>query len=165
MNNRGFTLLEIIAIIVVAGTVAGMLVPFMGSALTKSHEPLVNLELAAGLGSDMAKVVQVWNVGDVKDGYDGESDYTSIMNLFNSNLETILTDEGVTLARADSSDKIKAVVEFQHTTGDEYQAVDLTTKADIEDCDNDPDQFCAFKVTLTGQENPGESVTYIFPWN
>lgn len=163
MDNRGFTLIEIIIIIVVAGVVAGLLVPFLGSALTKSHEPLVNLERAAGLGSDMAKVVQVWDVGDVKAGYDGESHYTSIMNKFNSNLETILTDEGVTLA--DSSDKIKAVVEFQNTTGDEYLAVDLTKKADIEDCDNDPDQFCAFKVTLTGQENPGESVTYIFPWD
>jgi len=56
-KSRGFTLLEVIAILVVGGIVAALLVPFMSSAVVDSHRPLDNLRSSSGISSDMARVV------------------------------------------------------------------------------------------------------------
>ncbi len=56
-KSNGFSLIEIIIVLVVTGFVAAIMIPFLGSALTRSHEPLDNLRHSADLSSEMAKVV------------------------------------------------------------------------------------------------------------
>lgn len=56
-KTRGFTLLEIIITIVVAGILASLLIPFMGSALHKSHEPVERLKESLKVNECMAKLV------------------------------------------------------------------------------------------------------------
>jgi len=65
-HSPGFTLIELIVVIVMFGFLAAMLAPFIGSALTKSHEPLANLKKAASVSSDMAKLVAKYRGGNRK---------------------------------------------------------------------------------------------------
>lgn len=76
-NNYGFTLIEVIVIIVLAGIVAGVMVPFMGAPLTKSNEPLENLGHATALSSQMAKLLADYDpsssCGELQNDWDIEN--------------------------------------------------------------------------------------------
>jgi prepilin-type N-terminal cleavage/methylation domain-containing protein len=56
-KSNGFSLIEVIVVLVVTGILGAIMIPFMSTALTRSHEPLDNLQHSANLSSDMARVV------------------------------------------------------------------------------------------------------------
>lgn len=55
-SNRGFTLLEVIVTIVVAAVLGSMLIAVMGTAVTKSAEPIVQAVDMASAESTLEKI-------------------------------------------------------------------------------------------------------------
>ncbi len=137
LEARGFTLLEVIITIVVAAIVAAMLVPFMGSALTRSHAPLDNLRHAASLHAEMAKVVAEYKRDTPKD--EGE------MTAFKGSISEIVDSEVVDVVFND-------LKMFDISTGVEGACVPL------ESLD------CILKVHLRSVVNPGEKLITFFPY-
>lgn len=136
-DSSGFTLIEIVILIVLAGIVAGVLVPFLGTALTRSHEPLENLSRATGLSSQMAIIVAEYRKNDPpKDTYER-------MNAFGQWIESNFGN---------------SIVAFK-----KFEAVgDDLIEQDCIDPENDPG--CVLKVRIGGVENPGETLTYYFSY-
>ena len=184
IKNKGFTLIEIIVILVVTGIMAAIMVPFMGTALTRSHEPLENLRRASGLSSDMARVVASWN--EIKDECHEDNDF----------LQCIIDAlKDLDLQNSELDEEETKLVMFQKNNNDDY------SEADCSDSENDPagckdfagpnckeleDGWectewagqgaqqvckawglsgvnCMIKVRLKGSLNPGEILTYYFP--
>lgn len=56
-HTAGFTLIEIIAMLVILGAVSAMIVPFFHSGVTTSNEPMVNLAWASDFNAVMANIV------------------------------------------------------------------------------------------------------------
>lgn len=137
-NRNGFTLIEIIVIIVLAGIAIGVMVPFLGSALTRSHAPLDNLSLAAGLSSEMAKVI-----GDYNEGHDG------------NDCPALVDDWDV----GGAVDADKATWRTRLCYFDEDDVFFCLDEGDP--CPGDQD-ICVFEVRLQSVENPGEYLNYYF---
>lgn len=55
-DNRGFTLIEVIVSLVVAGILGAMLVAFMGSSVVRSSNPVINAKNGAYLNSIMERM-------------------------------------------------------------------------------------------------------------
>lgn len=60
-KERGFTLLEIIVVIIVGSIIGVMMVQFMGTSLTKSAEPIVRVQEIYGLEEVMETIVEEYN--------------------------------------------------------------------------------------------------------
>ncbi|EFI33382.1 hypothetical protein Dthio_PD0713 [Desulfonatronospira thiodismutans ASO3-1] len=144
-KSRGFTLLEVIAVLVVGGIVAALLVPFMSSAVVDSHKPLDNLRSSSGVSSEMVKVIANfkpnWNpVPPPCDGLEG---------------------------------KIEDFVEDKEENEEEWNAEfadDSPRICGFDDnfleCDSDPlPTDRVLEVTLQDKDNPGFRFTYYFPCN
>jgi len=56
-DHRGFTLLEVIITLIVAGILAAMLVQFMGTSLTRSVGPIINVQDAYAAESVMENMI------------------------------------------------------------------------------------------------------------
>ena len=56
-HSPGFTLIELIVIIVMFGFLAAMLAPFIGSALTGSADPIKRLDESLNVNAFMAMLV------------------------------------------------------------------------------------------------------------
>ena len=56
-HSSGFTLLELIITIVMFGFLAAMLAPFIGSALTRSSDPIFRLDQSLKVNACMAELV------------------------------------------------------------------------------------------------------------
>lgn len=56
LNQKGFSLIEIIVVLVVAALFGTMLFDYMGTSLTKSAEPVVNLQKAYAAGQIMENI-------------------------------------------------------------------------------------------------------------
>ena len=152
-KNKGFTLIEIIVILVVAGIMAAILVPFMGTALTRSHEPLDNLRHSADLSSDMARVVAEWDGiwESVYDKCEEEDDYQDFLDCVDEELE----------------DEIQATITFENSNinqiglfrfdedNNQYNEVSCGSPGNWSGCE-------LIKVRLAGKDNPGETLTYYF---
>lgn len=137
-NNYGFTLIEIIIIIVLAGIAIGVMAPFLGSALTRSHEPLDNLGHATDLSSQMAKVL-----GDYDDSL---------------HCAALLDWEIENIAGFDSE---KAVLDEQQLCYFEKNEENGNINFFLL-CDGTNDAE-VLQVRLRSPNNPGEYVTYYFP--
>jgi len=142
-KSRGFTLLEVIAVLVVGGIVAALLVPFMGSALTESQKPLENLKRSTGLSSDMARLIGAWD--DVFDdclNNNNSLDLDCVENELKNNLED-----------PDRIDLEAVFVEFladNDNGNEEYVEQECS-----DDCD-------LVKVVIKGSDSPGEKLMYYF---
>ena len=141
-NRNGFTLIEIIVIIVLAGIAIGVMVPFLGSALTRSHAPLDNLGLAAGLSSEMAKVI-----GDYNEGHDG-NDCAALVDDW---------DVGGAVDADKATWRTRLCYFDEDLDGDDV----LFCLDEGEQCPDDKD-ICVFEVRLQSVENPGEYLNYYF---
>lgn len=64
-KHDGFTLIEIIATIIIAAVLAALMVQFMGTAMTQSADPVVAVRTEAGTGAILEGIV---------------SDYVRLMN-------------------------------------------------------------------------------------
>lgn len=135
----GFTLVEVIVTIMVAGMIAAVLAPFIGPALTKSHEPLENLRSAADLSAEMAKVVAAYrndppgDVSSMNDFRDG------IADLVDADTAAVAVNQRVMFSEDD-----EGFVEASCSPADSLD--------------------CVLKVRLRGVDNPGETLTYYFPY-
>ena len=144
-NSHGFTLLEMIAILVVGGIVAALMVPFMGSALTESHKPLDNLRRSAGLSSDMARIIGAWDWDDVSD---------DCLNNNNSlDLDCVENELKNKLEDPDRIDLEAVFVEFaadNNNGNEEYVEQECSDGCDL------------VKVVIKGSDSPGEKLMYYF---
>lgn len=61
MNQRGFTLLETIVIIVLVGVMAAMVVPYFLSGVTRAGLPLAQMRTPLGLQTVFANVIADYN--------------------------------------------------------------------------------------------------------
>ncbi|MFW6011014.1 MAG: prepilin-type N-terminal cleavage/methylation domain-containing protein [Desulfosalsimonas sp.] len=68
-ENSGFTLIELIIIIMLFGFLGAIIAPLIGPALTGSHRPIENLDHATDLSAEMAEVVAEYRI----DGQDNIS--------------------------------------------------------------------------------------------
>lgn len=57
MARSGFSLIEVIATLVVLGVLAAAMMPFLGQTMTRSSQPALCLEAALDLGAVMANIV------------------------------------------------------------------------------------------------------------
>jgi prepilin-type N-terminal cleavage/methylation domain-containing protein len=133
-NNKGFTLIEIIVVIVLGGIVAAMLAPFLGSSLTKSHEPLDNIGKAVSVSSDMAMLV---------------ADFGGIGSVNCAQLKADIED--FNFPHESDIDTLKI-----YCFDDSKQLTE-----DPGDCALFPVSFV--QVTLKQKDNFGETLTFLFP--
>jgi prepilin-type N-terminal cleavage/methylation domain-containing protein len=181
-KNKGFTLIEIIIVLVVTGFVAAIMIPFLGSALTRSHEPLENLRRASGLSSDMARVVASWD--EIKGDCQGSNNFIDCI---------VGAVEDLDLQNSELDEEETKLVMFQKNNDDDYSEKDYSdTVNDPEGCENPQgssnvctdlkpgwrctdqrgnschawvrDAASILKVRLKGSLNPGEILTYYFPY-
>ena len=149
LRKNGFTLIELIMVLVLGGIVAAFLVPFLGSALTKSHEPLDNLDRAAGLSSDMAKVMAVWNSTIQEECYN--STESIFKNCIQNKIDSYMSDKGLALVNS-NIDQIN-FEKFVSSVG--IFNVNNCLEPDYADCE-------LIKVVLKGSKNSGEVLNYYF---
>ncbi len=184
-KNKGFTLIEIIIVLVVTGFVAAIMIPFLGSALRSSHEPLDNLRHSADLSSDMARVVAEWD-GIKGDCHDNNEYLQCIigavedLDLQNSDLDEVETklvmfqkNNDVDYSEADCSDSENDPDGCKDPAGpnnckelkDGWECTEWTGQGAQQVCKTWilSDENCIVKVRLKGSLNPGEILTYYFP--
>lgn len=139
-SSDGFSLIEVIVIIVLAGIAAAVMVPFLGSALTRSHEPIDNLRRAAGLSSQMARVLA---------DYNSSYDDPECGDLLDWDIE--FNPDQVEL------DSKELCYFDKDSAGDGEDPYILS-------CDEEGDPE-VLQVRLRCTENAGEVLTYLFPCN
>ncbi|MGD0278175.1 MAG: type II secretion system protein [Smithella sp.] len=86
-DRRGFTLVEVIVSLVVAGVLAAMLVNFLGTGFLKSANPAVLTENGTYLNSIMDKMVSDY-VYQVATAVNNGSSSSSALTAFKSDVET-----------------------------------------------------------------------------
>ncbi|WP_028573974.1 prepilin-type N-terminal cleavage/methylation domain-containing protein [Desulfonatronovibrio hydrogenovorans] len=138
-TKSGFTLLEIIVIIAVGGVLVAVMVPFMSTALTKSHESLERLSYATKLSSVMAKIV-----GEYR--RDLPEDVESLQSF---------RDVVPAIVGSKASLEINELIAFAKSNGS-YEESDCSQ-------DNSADN-CVLKITLRSNVNPGETLTALFAY-
>lgn len=140
-RESGFTLIEVIVLIVLIGAIAAVLAPFIGRALTKSHEPLENLRKSAEFSGEMAKVVAEYRRDRPVKQNDLAAFQSIIDDLIDSEVASVLDNELVMFRRENGD-----FVEFE--------------------CENPDDpRDCLLKVRLQSEDNPGETLTYYFSYH
>ena len=145
----GFTLIELIIIIMVLSLMAALLAPFIGQALTGSHKPLKNLEHASNLKAEMEKVVAVY-----RSIQPGNLDESAEMNDFQNNIAA--NSEAPQLDETVAALTVNELVMFEEqTSGGNFEE---------EACDPTGSLDCVLKVELQSVANPGERLTYYFPY-
>ncbi|HMA66635.1 MAG TPA: prepilin-type N-terminal cleavage/methylation domain-containing protein, partial [Desulfosalsimonadaceae bacterium] len=139
-TRAGFSLIELIVVIMLTGLIAAILAPFAGPALTGSHKPLDNLDHAGDLGAEMAKVVAQYR--------SDPPDTVSAMDTFqNAITSTIIDDTVVTVAANER-------VRFAESGGSYSESA----------CSDPSSLDCVLKVRLRSLANPGETTSYYFPY-
>ncbi len=145
MNKcAGFTLLEVIAILVVGGIVAALLVPFMGSALTESHKPLENLRRSAGISSDMARIIGAWD--DVSEECSNNNNALDLHCVENELMDSL----------EDPAKIVIETLEFVEFVADNTNGNEEYVEAA---CSNGCDLV---KIVIAGSDSPGEKLMYYF---
>lgn len=134
--KNGFTLIELIIVIIVLSLMGAIIAPLMGPALTDSHRPLENLDHATDLSAEMAKVVAEYRNTRPNDFPD--------MNDFQDSISGVIDTE---------------IVEI--TANERVMVDDVETEPA---CDPIDSLDCVLKVRLQSKENPGETLTYYFPY-
>jgi len=86
-TNKGFTLLELIIILVISGILGTMLLPILTSSLTKSSLPIINLKQTVALHKTMENII-----ADYQQQYNVAWDSGATVNL--STLKTSIGNEG-----------------------------------------------------------------------
>ena len=143
-KSRGFTLLEVIAVLVVGGIVAALMVPFMGSAVVDSHKPLDNLRSSSGVSSEMVQVIANFkpNWNPVPPScYDLEEEIEDFV------------EENEDEWDAEFADDSPRICGFSDNA-DGY-SLDCSPSVEPE----------ILEVTLQDKDNPGFRFTYYFPCN
>jgi len=143
-SHNGFTLLEVVAVLVIGGIVVALLAPFMGAALTRSHEPVDNLRDAVGLSSQMAVVVAEYR------------------EAFPWICEELREWEIQTIEGLDDLDDHYAMplIEKDLCRFDDAGYLDCGGMECDEECES---SICVLEVRLTSTLNPGEFLRYYFP--
>ena len=121
MNHKkenGFTLLEVIIILIVAGIIGSMLIPLMGTALKHSADPVNNIKDQLELNKVMENIT-----ADYKDSLNGLAPLTT--------LETNVGPEGSNQDIPDNSDNEQYhVVENHRITFTGTPGTPLTEQSD-----------------------------------
>jgi len=138
--KNGFTLIELIIVIIVLGFLGAVLAPFIGPALTDSHRPIENLEHATDLSAEMAKVVAEYRLNP--------PDNFGAMNNFRNNIPALIDD---TIVNISVNDRI--MFEWD---GSQYVEGNCNSQNPLD---------CVLKVRLQSTASPGETLTYYFPYN
>ncbi len=148
-KSNGFSLIEVIVVLVVTGILGAIMIPFMSTALTRSHEPLDNLRHSANLSSDMAKVVAGWDEiwKDVYDQCAEEEDYQDFLNCVDDELEDAIQD--AVIFENSNLDQAK-LMKFE-----EFEESGCGSQNNWSDCE-------VIKIRIKGQDNPGEKLSYFF---
>ena len=141
-KQSGFTLIELIVVLVLVAIVAAAMAPFIGSALTRSHEPIDNLGHATALSSQMAKIVSA---------YDDRSSCEELANWDIENDVPGFDPAHVTLLQ-------QRLCYFAEEDDENFILV-CSDEVDFDDDEEDPE---VLQVRLEGSANPGESLTYYF---
>ncbi|MCF8109854.1 MAG: type II secretion system GspH family protein [Desulfobacteraceae bacterium] len=142
-ERPGFTLIELIIVIMLIGFMGAIIAPLIGPALTGSHRPAENLDHATDLSAEMAKVVAYYrnnppeNTNEMHTGSDS----------FQSGIPNIVEEETVNITANE-------LVMFEQD-GDGYNETA---------CDDQSSLDCVLKVRLESTANPGEILTYYFPY-
>ena len=142
--DSGFTLIEIIIVLVVAAIAAAALTPFMGSALTRSNEPLEHLRDAMGLSSHMAVVVAEYRNNHSR----------SCEDLREWDIETIDSLDGLA-DHYEMPEIEKVLCRFDDTGNLDCEEIECD-----DECKNG---ICVLAVQLTSTLNSGVFVRYFFP--
>lgn len=120
----GFTLIELIIVIVIFGIVAAMLVPFMGSALVDSHNPIDNLMDASDLSSEMAKVIAKYrednDVGQIKSNLISMVDTNEVSIVHNDYVKFTASGQGYVEQPGNSTDSsvLKVILASKKNSGE-----------------------------------------------
>lgn len=141
-KQSGFTLIEMIVVLVLVAIAAAVMAPFIGSALTRSHDPINNLGHATALSSQMAKIVSAYD------------DTLSCEDLANWDIENDVP--GFDMAHATL---VQQRLCYFAGADDENFILACSDEADFDDDEEDPEVLL---VRLEGTANPGESLTYYF---
>ncbi len=144
-HANGFSLLEIILVLVLAGIIAALMVPFLGSALTDSPKPLIRLERDVNLSSNMARI---------------KADRTSsscAQNINDWDIQEILSENISLRSSLDAS----SLCDFSDDPAQDNQLDCGVSLADCTSASGD----CVFMVSIENTEHPEEYLTYYFPCN
>lgn len=139
-KNSGFTLIELIIIIILLGLMGAIIAPLIGPALTESHKPIENLDHALDLSGEMAKVTAEYR--------NNPPENTDEMDAFQEGISN-LVEEG-TIVNVTANE----LVMFEQD-GEEYNETA---------CDDQTPLDCVLKVRLESTANSGEILTYYFPY-
>jgi len=139
-KNQGVTLIELIIVIMVLGLMAAIVAPFAGPALTGSHRPMEDLNHAVQFSAEMSAVVSAYR--------NNPPDSVAAMDAFENSLAGIIDG---TIASVEDTRMV-----MMQRNGTQYNETD---------CDDPNSLDCLLKVRLQSLENPGESLTYYFPYH
>lgn len=133
-HSPGFTLIELIVIIVMFGFLAAMLVPFIGSALTRSHEPVERLRKSLTINQCMAELI-----AECSEHADDKFECADVF------IEKCKEKYGMLLT----------CIKFANGN-EEYQQIDGHC------IDDDIEEFNLLRVDMHNSNAPAQKVTYIF---
>ena len=137
--KNGFTLIELIIVIIVLGFLGAVLAPFIGPALTGSHRPIENLDHATDLSAEMAKVVAEYRRNPPEN--------VGAMNNFRDDIPGLIDDAIVNIS-------VNERIMFEWD-GSQYAEGNCNPGNSLD---------CVLKVRLQSTANPGEILTYYFPY-
>jgi prepilin-type N-terminal cleavage/methylation domain-containing protein len=139
-RERGFTLVEVIVTLVVAAILGAFLVSFMGTALTKSGEPVVRAK-------QLYELQQVME--NIKATYLSMADATDALTRLNAFITTSPVSSSYTI--------VTKSISFTQDVGGNY-----TENSTV--CPNlgSSGSNCALKVTISSSAAQGLSLTEVF---
>lgn len=138
-KNPGFTLIELIVIIMGLGLMGAVIAPLIGPSLTGSDRQIENLDHAADLSAEMAKVVANYR--------NNPPENTASMNNFRDGIPSLIDDTIVSIS-------INERIMFE-LDGSEYVEGNCSPAGSLD---------CVLKVRLQSEANPGETLTRYFPY-
>lgn len=143
-DRRGFTLLESIATIVIAGIIAMMIIPYFNSGITESHRPALLLQDAVALELIMEEFNAFYS--------QTLKNQAALVDLRDNQIPAVNSNNSKTIASTPPYTVLYKIEEKKfiafNNTGDEVDDTGGTNRV--------------LKVTLRSNTNPGYELTQLF---